>query len=61
MPSGRPRIYNDDDDRPIRFLLQMPHDLAVKLRRHAASNHCTMTALLLEGLDLRLNNAEEAS
>ncbi len=57
-PRGRPRIYNDDN-RPVRISLWVPHDLATEMKNYVKSNRRTMTALLLEGLSLRLNREND--
>src|ERR1700757_2042151 len=57
---GRPFVYQSDDKRPMTVSVRMPHDLHERAQRYVRMHPgMTLTALLLDGLRLRLDTPTE--
>jgi hypothetical protein len=54
--SGRPFVYESDDDRPVTVSLRIPRDLYDAIQRRVHQRHQTMTEALLAGARLWLAN-----
>ena len=51
---ARPPTYTSDDDKPVSVSLRIPRDLYDQAQHHAHIRRTSLTALLVEGLRLRL-------
>ena len=53
-PLGRPTLYSDED-RPVTVSLRIPRDLHTQLMRYAARHRQTVSELVKDGLEWRLD------
>ena len=51
---ARPPKYTTEDAKPVGISLRLPRELYDQARRHAARRGTTLTELVVEGLQLRL-------
>ena len=54
---GRPFVYQDGEDRPVTMSFRIPHALAQRLKDYATRHRQSSTALVIEGLEWRLDHA----
>jgi hypothetical protein len=60
MPKlGRPFVYQEGDKRPVTISLRVPADVYERLKRYASEHRQSVTELLLEGLQWRLEQGAD--
>lgn len=52
--AGRPPTYSQDDERPVSVSLRVPKALYAQAQQYATQRRLTLTELLLDGLQMRL-------
>jgi hypothetical protein len=56
---ARPPKYAREEDKPISVTLRLPRDLYAQAQQHAQRRQTTLTALVREGLQLRLETSTD--
>jgi hypothetical protein len=60
MPKlGRPLVYQEGDKRPVTMSLRVPADVYDRLKRYASAHRQSITELLLDGLQWRLEQGAD--